>query len=119
MDLRAGQLDRSARWSRQLLAADDTYQGRVVEMAVDARQGIAGAAFLSSTRRSTPLIAGVNYVEAAALLQEFVARVPGQIPRCSSSSKSAWMAVSSPTMYETQAQLTDAYLAPGQGRKRA
>ena len=39
--------------------------------------------------------------------------------RCSSSSKSAWTAVSKPTMYEAQAQLADAYLARRPGARSA
>ena len=105
----------SARWIRQLLAADDTYQGRVVDMAYSLLEELPAAAFVCIDTTVDTLTAASKYTHGADLLQEFVTRVPGQIPALLKLVEICVDGGLESDMYQTQAQLTDAYLATGQG----
>ena len=59
-------------------------------------------------------VAASEFEEAATSLQEFVTRVPGQIPALLKLVEVCVDGGLEPTMYEAQAQLTDAYLAANQ-----
>ena len=82
MDLRGGALDRSRDLIRQLLAADATYQGRVVEMAWSLVEEMPAAAFVCIDSTVDTLTAASSYGEGAELLKQFVARVPDRSRRC-------------------------------------
>ncbi len=115
MDLRAGALDRSRDWIRQLLAADETYQGRVVDMAYSLLEELPAAGFVCIDTTVDVLTAASRYTQGADLLKKFVARVPGQIPALLKLVEVCVDGGLESDMYQTQAQLTDAYLAMGQG----
>ena len=69
----------------------------------------------ASTPPWTPSSPAGNYMDAAAILQEFVTRVSGQIDALLKLVEICVDGGLEATMYETQAQLADAYLERGQG----
>ena len=113
--LRPGTLDRTRELIRQLLTADATYQNRVVDLAWSLSNNAPEVAFvcIDATVDALTAIVGVRR-RPRSCCSSSSPGFPARFPPCSSSSKSAWTAVSSRTMYETQAQLADAYLSTGQ-----
>ena len=83
---------------------------------LDARPGRRPTRRLSaSTPPSTPSSHAGNYMDAAAMLQEFVTRVSGQIGALLKLVEICVDGGLEATMYEAQASLADAYLEAGQG----
>ena len=116
MDLRSGELDEARELLRTLLAMGAEQRDRVTELAW------ATAATNPETPRSsssTPLVdaadAAGDFGGAAALLREFAARVPNQIPALLKLVEVCVDGGLEATMYEAQAQLADAYLGRGPG----
>src|SRR5207237_5102654 len=72
------------------------------------------AAFVCVEGAVDASIAANDYADAAGVLQELVARVPTQIPALLKLVEVCVDGGLEATMYETQAQLADAYLAAGQ-----
>ena len=100
---------------RQLLAADETYQGRVVDMAYSLLEELPAAGFVCIDTTVDTLTAASNYTQGADLLKQFVARVPGQIPALLKLVEVCVDGGLESDMSQTQAQLTDAYLGHGPG----
>src|SRR5262249_20997581 len=79
IELRSGGLDSGRDTLTHLLKVDPSLQGRILELAwALASTNPAGAHVCIDTAVANELAAG-NLMDAAAMLQEFVTRVPGQI----------------------------------------
>jgi len=110
----SGTLDRTRELIRQLLTVDATYQNRVVDLVWSLSNNAPEVAFVCIDATVDALTAISAYTAAAELLQQFVARVPGQIPALLRLVEVCVDGGLESEMYETQAQLTDAYLSTGQ-----
>ena len=118
IELRSGATDSARDILSQLLFIDESLRTKIVELAwtlatcplkrlrVHRHRG----------RRRAP---GGNYMDAAAILQEFVTRVSGQIAALLKLVEICVDGGLEATMYEAQAMLADAYLEAGQGPRPA
>jgi tetratricopeptide (TPR) repeat protein len=113
MELRSGELEQARELVTQLLAIDASLRDKVVELAWTLG-GNPDAAFVCIDAASTASAAASDFGEAASLLQEFVTRVPGQIPALLKLIEICVDGGLENTMYDAQAQLADAYLTSGQ-----
>jgi tetratricopeptide (TPR) repeat protein len=115
IELRSGAMDSAREILTPLLRADDTLRTRIIELAWTLAPESPEAAFVCiDTAVDTELAAG-NYMDAAAILQEFVTRVSGQIAALLKLVEICVDGGLEATMYEAQAVLADAYLEAGQG----
>jgi tetratricopeptide (TPR) repeat protein len=115
IELRAGATDTAREILAQLLHIDNTLRSRIVELAWTLAPVSPEAAFVCiDTAVDAELHAG-NYMDAAAILQEFVTRVSGQIAALLKLVEICVDGGLEATMYEAQASLADAYLEAGQG----
>jgi tetratricopeptide (TPR) repeat protein len=114
MDLRSGDLDEAKELLRTLLASGAEQRDRVTELAWATVGANPDAAFVVIDALVDAAGAAGNYGDAAALLQEFAARVPNQIPALLKLVEVCVDGGLEATMYEAQAHLADAYLAAGQ-----
>ena len=114
IELRSGELVRAKGLLTRLLLADPSRRGLVAEL---------GWSFVGSSPETTftcvdaavdGAIASSEFQEAATTLQEFVTRVPGQIPALLKLVEVCVDGGLEQTMYDAQEQLTDAYLAASQ-----
>lgn len=114
IEIRAGEMDNAREILAQLLHIDVALRSRIVELAWTlAPTSPEGAFVCIDTAVDAELSAG-NYVDAAAILQEFVTRVSGQIGALLKLVEICVDGGLEATMYETQAHLADAYLERGQ-----
>ncbi len=114
IELRAGELDRGRALVSELLATDPALQNDVMEVAWSLTDSAPDAAFVCIDTTVDAMMAGRSYADAATVLQEFVTRVPGQIPALLKLVEVCVDGGLEAAMYETQAQLADAYLATNQ-----
>jgi tetratricopeptide (TPR) repeat protein len=115
IELRSGAMENAREILTPLLRADDTLRTRIIELAWTLAPESPEAAFVCiDTAVDTELAAG-NYMDAAAILQEFVTRVSGQIAALLKLVEICVDGGLEATMYEAQAVLADAYLEAGQG----
>jgi tetratricopeptide (TPR) repeat protein len=115
IELRAGRVDTGREILAQLLRIDRALSGRIVELAWTLGPAAPEAAFVCiDVAVETELAAG-NFMDAAAILQEFVTRVSGQIGALLKLVEIAVDGGLEAIMYEAQAHLADAYLERGQG----
>lgn len=114
IELRSGNLDQGRGALQQLLAADAAHSDRILEIAWSLAGTAPDAAFVCVEIVVDHLMSSSAYADAASLLQEFVTRQRGQIPALLKLVEVCVDGGLEATMYETQAQLTDAYLASGQ-----
>jgi tetratricopeptide (TPR) repeat protein len=114
IELRSGEVARAKELLARLLAVDPTRRGAVAEL---------GWSFVGSSPETTftcidaavdGAIAVSKFQEAATILQEFVARVPGQIPALLKLVEVCVDGGLEQPMYEAQELLADAYLAANQ-----
>ena len=114
IELRSGELARAKGLLGRLMTADPSRRGAVTEL---------GWSFVDSSPETTftclesavdGAMTASAFEEAAASLQEFVARVPGQIPALLKLVEVCVDGGLEQTMYEAQEQLADAYLAAHQ-----
>ena len=115
IELRAGQYDAAREIISQLLAIDEHLRTRIVELAWSLAETSPDAAFVCIDTAVDAALAKHNYMDAAAMLQEFVTRVSGQIAALLKLVEICVDGGLEAAMYETQAQLADAYLEAGQG----
>jgi tetratricopeptide (TPR) repeat protein len=113
MDLRSGNLDEARELLRTLLASGPEQRDRVTELAWATAGSNPDAAFVVVDALADTAGAAGNYGDAAALLHEFAARVPNQIPALLKLVEVCVDGGLEATMYEAQAQLADAYLGVG------
>jgi tetratricopeptide (TPR) repeat protein len=114
IELRSGQFDAAREILPQLLAIDRSLRQTIVELAWALSAGNPAAAFVCIDAAVDASMAAHDYEDAAAMLQEFVARVPDQVPALLRLVEVCVDGGLESTMYETQAQLADAYLTAGQ-----
>ena len=115
IELRAGNLDAARELLSELLRQDDSLRSRIIELAWTLAPASADAAFVCIDVAVTAELTTGNYMDAAAILQEFTTRVSGQIAALLKLVEICVDGGLEATMYETQAQLADAYLERGQG----
>jgi tetratricopeptide (TPR) repeat protein len=114
MDLRSGDLGEAQELLRTLLRNGAEQRDRVTELAWATAGSNPDAASVVVDALVEAASAAGNYGDAAALLQEFAARVPNHIPALL---KLVGVCVDGgfeAAMHEAKAYLTDAYLAAGQ-----
>jgi len=115
IQLRAGEMDSAKALLSQMLATDESLGPKIMELAWTLGASHPDAAFLCIDTSVDAALADKNYMDAAALLQEFATRVPGQIASLLKLVEICVDGGLEAAMYETQAQLADAYLEAGQG----
>ena len=115
IELRNGAMDNARDILSQLLFIDDSLRSKIIELAWTLAPAAPEGAFVCiDTAVDAELKAG-NYMDAAAILQEFVTRVSGQIGALLKLVEICVDGGLEATMYEAQAMLADAYLEAGQG----
>jgi tetratricopeptide (TPR) repeat protein len=115
MELRSGAMESAKELISYLLGIDDSRRSQIMELAWTLGDVSPDAAFLCIDTAVDAALADKNYMDAAALLQEFATRVPGQIASLLKLVEICVDGGLEAAMYETQAQLADAYLEAGQG----
>ena len=115
IELRSGAMDSAREILTPLLRADDTLRTRIIELAWTLAPESPEAAFVCIDTAVDAELAAGNYMDAAAILQEFVTRVSGQIAALLKLVEICVDGGLEATMYEAQAVLADAYLESGQG----
>lgn len=114
IELRSGNLEPAQELLATITAADPNVRATIVELAWSIGDTSPAGALLCITAMVDAELANRNYMDAAALLQEFVTRVPGQIAALLKLVEICVDGGLEAAMYETQAQLADAYLELGQ-----
>jgi tetratricopeptide (TPR) repeat protein len=110
LELRAGHLDQARELLKELLHRDPNLRTRIVELAWTLAPETPAAAFACIDVAVESELGAGNYMDAAAILQEFVTRVPGQIASLLKLVEICVDGGLEAIMYETQAHLADAYL---------
>jgi hypothetical protein len=114
IELGAGETDRARELLKELMAADPAHQDKVIDTAWGFVDTAPDAGFVCIDATVDVMMTTSAYGDAASLLQEFVTRVPGQIPALLKLVEVCVDGGLEAAMYETQAQLADAYLGTGQ-----
>ncbi|MCA1560139.1 MAG: tetratricopeptide repeat protein [Acidobacteria bacterium] len=114
VELRAGQLEQAREMLPQLLTRDPSVRDRVIDLAWSLCSGNPDDAFVCVDAVVDASIAAAEFAEAAGVLQEFVTRTRAHIPALLKLVEVCVDGGLESTMYDTQAQLTDAYLEAGQ-----
>ncbi|HEX6463407.1 MAG TPA: tetratricopeptide repeat protein [Vicinamibacterales bacterium] len=115
IELRAGNMESGREILKDLLHRDAELRTRIVELAWTLAPASSQGAFVCIDVAVEAELAAGNYMDAAAILQEFATRVPGQIDSLLKLVEICVDGGLEALMYETQAQLADAYLEAGQG----
>lgn len=116
IDLRAGDLDQARELLPKLFALNPDLRLRAVEMAwVLLSHSLPDAAYVCIDAAADAAIAAREFEDAASVLQEFVTRRSAHVPALLRLVEVCVDGGLESTMYDAQAQLTDAYLAAGQG----
>jgi tetratricopeptide (TPR) repeat protein len=114
IEIRSGDLSRAKPLMSRLLAADATRRQALLQLGWSVVDSNPEVTFACVDAGVDSAIATNDYQEAATKLQEFVARVPGQIPALLKLVEVCVDGGLESAMYEAQEQLTDAYLAANQ-----
>ncbi|MEO8077340.1 MAG: tetratricopeptide repeat protein [Acidobacteriota bacterium] len=114
IELRAGNFDEARGILTQMLALDRELRHTIVELAWTMPAEAPEAAFVCVDAVVEAALSESNFDDAAAVLQEFVTRHPTHIPALLKLVEICVDGGLETAMYETQAQLTDAYLAASQ-----
>jgi tetratricopeptide (TPR) repeat protein len=114
LELRRGEIDRGRVLLQQLVASDPARVDGVTDTAWSLIATSTEAAFACIDVSTDALLAVPDYERAAALLRDFLARVPKQIPALLKLVEVCVDGGLETTMYDTQAELADAYLEGGQ-----
>jgi len=114
LELKAGRLDDARQLLPGLLQGDRDQRQRVVDVAWSLAGSHPEAAFVIVELAADAAVAQSEFSEAAGTLKEFVTRVPRQIPALLKLVEVCVDGGFEAAMYETQAELADAYLATGQ-----
>jgi tetratricopeptide (TPR) repeat protein len=113
MELKAGRPDAARELLPALLAGGRDQRQRVVELAWTLAGADPDAAFVLVEAAADAAVAQSEFGDGAAMLKEFVTRVPRQIPALLRLVEICVDGGLEAQMYETQAELADAYLATG------
>ena len=114
LELKAGRLDDARELLPGLLQGDRDQRQRVVDVAWSLAGSHPEAAFVIVELAADAAVAQSEFSEAAGTLKEFVTRIPRQIPALLKLVEVCVDGGFEAAMYETQAELADAYLATGQ-----
>jgi tetratricopeptide (TPR) repeat protein len=114
IELRSGELARAKGLLARLLAADLSRRGAVADLGWSFIDSSPETAFTCIDAAVDGAMAAAAFQEAAASLQDFVGRVPGQIPALLKLVEVCVDGGLEQPMYEAQELLTDAYLAANQ-----
>ena len=114
IELRSGELARAKGLLARLLAADPSRRGAVAELGWSFVDSSPETAFTCIDAAVDGAMAASAFQEAATSLQDFVGRVPGQIPALLKLVEVCVDGGLEQPMYEAQELLTDAYLAANQ-----
>jgi tetratricopeptide (TPR) repeat protein len=115
IELRTGNMDAAREILAGLLRTDPALRSRIVELAWTLAPTSPDGAYVCIETAVDAELAAQNYMDAAAMLQEFTTRVSGQIVALLKLVEICVDGGLEATMYETQAQLADAYLERGEG----
>ncbi|HEY3884909.1 MAG TPA: tetratricopeptide repeat protein [Vicinamibacterales bacterium] len=115
IELRSGETEKARALLARVLSIDPELRSAVVELAWTIGDVSPTGAYMCVDTIVEAALAERNYMDAAALLQEFATRVPGQIAALLKLVEICVDGGLEAAMYETQAQLADAYLEAGQG----
>jgi tetratricopeptide (TPR) repeat protein len=115
IELRSANLEQARELLSELLHKDEALRTGIVEMAWMLAPTSPQAAFVCIEGAVEAELSVRNYMDAAAILQEFTTRVSGQIVALRKLVEICLDGGLEATMYETQAQLADAYLDVGAG----
>lgn len=114
VELRAGRLDGGLGIVRELVGANAEIRSRIIELAWELCGANPDAAFGCADAIADQAVTAGEWPEAAAMLQEFVTRVPRHIPALLKLVEVCVDGGLEATMYSAQVQLADAYLDAGQ-----
>ena len=114
IELRSGELTRAKGVLGRLLVADPTRRAVVADLGWSFVGSSPETTFLCIDAAVDSAVAQQEFQQAATSLQEFTARVPGQIPALLKLVEVCVDGGLEQTMYDAQEQLTDAYLAANQ-----
>lgn len=114
LELRTGQIDEAREILPKLLAIDRAMRESVMELAWTLTSTNPDGAFMCIDAIVEAEMAASDFTSAAAVLQEYVARVPHQVPALLRLVEVCVDGGLEATMYEAQALLADAYLEGGQ-----
>jgi tetratricopeptide (TPR) repeat protein len=115
MELRRGRLDSARELLPHVLSVDAGLRDKIIELAWTLAPQSPEAAFVCIDAAVGGELAVHNYMDAAALLQEFVTRVPDQIDALLKLVEICVDGGLEAVMYEAQAHLADAWLERGNG----
>lgn len=113
-ELRKGRIQEADAFIARALALDPAMSEEVLRLGWSFCESSPDAAFLCIDRVSDASIGRSDFEAAASLLQEYVARATNQVPALLKLVEVCVDGGLESTMYETQGQLCDAYLASGQ-----
>jgi tetratricopeptide (TPR) repeat protein len=114
IELRSGELSRAKGLLGRLLAADPTRRGAVADLGWSFVDSNPETTFTCIDAAADAAMAAAQFQEAATSLQDFVGRVPGQIPALLKLVEVCVDGGLEQPMYQAQELLTDAYLAANQ-----
>jgi tetratricopeptide (TPR) repeat protein len=114
IELRSGEISRARMLLGRLLAVDPSRRGEVSTLGWSFAGSNTEATFTCIEAAVDGATATSEFEEAATSLQDFVARVPGQIPALLKLVEVCVDGGLEQPMYDAQEQLTDAYLAANQ-----
>ena len=115
IELRSGRLVQAREILPKLLSSNHESRRRVIELAWDFSQSAPDASWVCIETAVDAAAGAREFDDAAAILQEFVARRPAHIPALLRLVEICVDGGLESTMYDAQTQLADAYLAAGQG----
>jgi tetratricopeptide (TPR) repeat protein len=117
LELRSGQLDQAREIVAHVVSRDPGMREKILELAWTLSTVNPDGAFVCVDAAVNASIAAADFENAAAVLAEFVTRVPDQIPALLRLVEICVDGGLENTMYEAQAQLADAYLSSGQANE--
>jgi tetratricopeptide (TPR) repeat protein len=114
IELRSGQVGPARGVIMKLMSVDRSQRGPVLQLGWSLAETNPDVTFACLDAVADAAIAASDYQDAAAMLQDFTKRVPGQIPALLKLVEVCVDGGLETAMYEAQEQLTDAYLNTGQ-----
>ena len=114
IELRSGQIGPARGVITKLLSVDRSQRGPVLQLGWSLAETNPDITFACVDAVVDSAVAATDYQDAAAMLQDFTKRVPGQIPALLKLVEICVDGGLETSMYEAQEHLTDAYLNSGQ-----
>ncbi len=114
LELRGGDADAGLALAAELLEKNPEFRERLLQIGYGVAEVNPDLAFRLLDRLIDEMTAAENWADAATVLKELVTRAPGQIPALLKLVEICVDGGLESTMYQAQAELTDAYLTSGQ-----